>query len=349
MRGLSRGAPVGEEGLRGLEGGFIDDGRVCVADDNPVVWRHGDGFLAFVAELALTALHHVPQIHLVGQDFADGVGGPDAVRQAVLPCVRRVVGKVSCGFVCGGGGDAAMCQACGDFGATIALQVQAENLTNNCGGFFVDGQFVSVLRVLDIAKAGKTAQILAVQHFGAENGADVLGQVLTVPFVDEAVDLACLFAALHACVHMVNHADEADAPQHELMMQVSFDKLHVARKAGLVFAKDDVELPRLCVLQERIESGAVAVEALAVVIAVDFMDCPVVLDGVFHEQELLVLDAGAVVALVELDLVFLGETAVDGDAVLGGAHGRGGLCPLRMMRTMARASMARLSTRGMSL
>ena len=74
-------------------------------------------------------------------------------------------------------------------------------------------------------------------------------------------------------------------------MDVLLHQLHVPGKAGLALTEDDLEFLRLGGLDHAVEVRAAAVNARLVLITVNGVDIPPVVDGVAGQQRLLVLDA----------------------------------------------------------
>lgn len=162
---------------------------------------------------------------------------------------------------------------------------------------------VFILRVLPVAVDGEAADILALPPLQVEHHTDVLGQILQIPFVHQAVDLAGLLVAFHLGVGVVCHSDEADAPDGEQAVDVLLHQLHITGEPGLGLAKDDLKLLLLGGLDHAVEVGAVTVNAGEVLITVDGVDVPAVVNGVVGQQGFLVLDAlglGLVLVLILL-------------------------------------------------
>ena len=137
----------------------------------------------------------------------------------------------------------------------------------------------------------EATDVLALPPLQVEHHADVFGQVLQIPLVHQAVDLPGLFVALHLGVGVVRHGDEADAPDGKQAVDVLLYQLHVAGEPGLGLAQDDLKFFLLGGLDHAVEVRAVAVNAGEVLIAVDRVDVPAVVNGVVGQQGFLVLDA----------------------------------------------------------
>lgn len=150
---------------------------------------------------------------------------------------------------------------------------------------------VFVCRVFAVAVDGETADVLTLPPFQVKHHADVFGQVLQIPLVHQAVDLAGFFIAFDFGVGVVRHGNEADAPDGKQAVDVLFHQLHIAGKPGLGFAQDDLKFFLLGGLDHAVEVRAVAVNAGKVLIAENRVDIPPVFDGVVGQQGFLVLDA----------------------------------------------------------
>ncbi len=74
-------------------------------------------------------------------------------------------------------------------------------------------------------------------------------------------------------------------------MDVLLHQFHITGKAGLALAEDDLELLLLCRRQHPVEVRTKAVGAGVVLVAVDGVNVPTVVDGIVGQQGLLVLNA----------------------------------------------------------
>lgn len=71
---------------------------------------------------------------------------------------------------------------------------------------------------------------------------------------------------------MVYHRNEADAPLHELSVQILFHELHITGETGLRFGQYHIKLMFACGLQHRIECRTVPVDAGIVLIRIDLVN-----------------------------------------------------------------------------
>lgn len=99
------------------------------------------------------------------------------------------------------------------------------------------------------------------------------------------------FVAFDLRVGIIRHGDETDAPNGKQAMDVLFHQFHVPSEAGLGLAEDDLELLLLRRGKHPVEVRSEAVGAGVVLVAVDGVDVPAVVDGVGGQQGFLVLDA----------------------------------------------------------
>ena len=148
-----------------------------------------------------------------------------------------------------------------------------------------------VVRVLSVAVDGKTADVLPLPPLHVKDHADVLRQILQIPFVDESIDLAGFFVALDLRVGVVCHSDEADSPDGKQAVNVLLHQLHVTGKTGLALAENDLKLLLLGRFDHLVEVRPQAVGAGIILVAVDVVDVPAALHGVADQQRFLVLDA----------------------------------------------------------
>ena len=163
------------------------------------------------------------------------------------------------GLVAGRAWDAAFVEHVGDVLSAMALQGPLKDLTDYLSSFGVDDDMIFVGRVLFVTVDGKPANILSFPALQVEDHADLFGEVLQVPFVDQAVDLAGFFISFDLCVGVVGHGNEADAPDGKQTVDVLLYQLHVPGEAGLGFAEDDLELLRFCCGKHSVKVWAKAV------------------------------------------------------------------------------------------
>ena len=147
-----------------------------------------------------------------------------------------------------------------------------------------------VVRVLSVAVDGKTADVLPLPPLHVKDHADVLGQILQIPLIDESVDLAGFFVALDLGIGVVRYRNKTNAPDGKQRVDVLFYQFHVAGKAGLALAEEDLKLLFLGRPDHPVEVRPQAVGPRVVLIAIDVVDVPSPLHGVVDQQRFLVLD-----------------------------------------------------------
>lgn len=165
-----------------------------------------------------------------------------------------------------------------------------KNLADYLGSLWVNDDVIFVSGVLLVAIDGEAADVLSFPAFQVKDHADVFGKVFQVPLVDQSVDLAGFFVAFDLGVGVVGHRDEANAPNWKQAVDVLLYQLHVPGKAGLGFAEDDLEFLLLRRSQHTIEIRAEAVSAGVVLVTIDGIDVPSMVNGIVGQQRSLVLD-----------------------------------------------------------
>ena len=173
----------------------------------------------------------------------------------------------------------------------MALQRPLKDLPHHLRRFGLNNEMVLVFRVLLIAVDGKSADVLPLPPLHVKDHADVLRQILQIPFVDESIDLAGFFVALDLGVGVVSHRDKTDAPDGKQAVNVLLHQLHVTGKTGLALAENDLKLLLLGRFDHLVEVRPQAVGAGIILVAVDVVDVPAALHGVADQQRFLVLDA----------------------------------------------------------
>ena len=150
---------------------------------------------------------------------------------------------------------------------------------------------VFIFGIFLVAIDRESADILSLPPLHIKDHADVFGQILQIPLIDEAVDLPGLLVAFDLGVGVVGHRNEADAPNGKKAVDVLLYQFHVAGKTGLALTENNLKLLIFGRLDHAVEVGPQAVGAGLVLIAVNMVDIPAALHGVVDQQRLLVLDA----------------------------------------------------------
>ena len=265
----------------------VNDSLMGALHPNPLFFGHVNQSLGLVAHLFPPSLEHNPGIHLVAEDAPDG----GLVPQTVAVGHRVTAGPAVFRLVAGGIWDALVIEQFGDLLLAVALQGPSEDLPNHLGSLRLNNEMVVILRVFLIAVDGKSADVPPLPPLHVKNHADIFGQVLQIPLVDQAVDLPGLFVALYLRVGIVGYGDEPDAPDGKQAVDVFLHQLHIPGKAGLAFAEDNLKLFLLGRLNHPVEVGPQAVGAGVVLVAVDVVDVPPPLHCVRNKQGFLILDA----------------------------------------------------------
>jgi len=202
-----------------------------------------------------------------------------------------VAGPAPLHFVTGRARHTLIIEHIGDILLTVALQRPLKNLPDYFGGLWIDDDVVLVDWVLLVAVNGETTDVLALSALQIEDHADVLGKVLQVPLIDQAIDLAGLFVALNLSVSVVGHCDETDAPNGKEAVDVLLHQFHITGKPGLALTENDLEFLLLCCRQHPVEVWTETVGAGIILVAIDGVNVPAMIDGIVGQQGLLVLDA----------------------------------------------------------
>ena len=92
-------------------------------------------------------------------------------------------------------------------------------------------------------------------------------------------------------------------------MDVLFHQLHIAGKSRLALAEDNLKLLLLGRSQHPVEIRTEAVGSRVVLIAIDRVDIPPMVDGIMGQQRLLVLDALGLKLL--LVFILLTQSCID--------------------------------------
>lgn len=173
----------------------------------------------------------------------------------------------------------------------VALQRPLKNLPYHLCRFRLYDEVVFIFGIFLVAVDGKSADVLTLPPLHIKDHADVFGQILQIPLIDETVDLPGLLVAFDLSVGVVGHRNKTDAPNGKQAVDVLLYQLHISGKTRLALAEDDLELLFLGRFDHAVEVGPQAVGAGVVLIAVDMVDIPAALHGVVDQQRLLILDA----------------------------------------------------------
>ena len=164
--------------------------------------------------------------------------------------------------------------------------------------------------VLLVAIEGKSRDIPPRPALVGEHRADIGRQILQIPLVDKAVELAAFFARLVGGVHMVHQSDKPDAPLGEEAVEVLFRQLHIPGKPGLGLDQQHLKPPFPGVPQQLHKGGPVPVGAGIVLVAVDPVHLIPLFPGIPQQHGFLVVDALGL--LPAAFFVLFAQAAVDG-------------------------------------
>lgn len=252
----------------------------------PAVPGHDNDGLGFVADFFGPALHHDAGVDLIAEDPPDGILVPEP--EILLAEVVAVPAPLR--LVPGGIDHPQVVEHVGDALLAVALQGPAEDLPHHLRRLRVHQEMALVVRVLPVAVDGKAADVLPLPPLHVKDHADVLGQVLQIPFIDKTVDLTGFFVSFYLCVSIVGHSDESDPPDGKQAVNVLLHQFHIPGEPGLAFAEEDLKLLFLGRLDHPIEVRPLAVSSRIVLIAVDVIDVPAPLHRIVDQQRFLVLN-----------------------------------------------------------
>lgn len=281
--------------LDGVEGLPVDDGLVGALHPIPLVLRNINQDFRFVADLLTPTLNHGACIHLIVEDSPNR----SLVPEAIIIFHRMITGPASFRLIPGRAWNPLLIEHIGDVLLAVTFQGPLKNLADYLSSLWVNDDVIFVSGVLLVSIDGEAADVLSFSTFQVKNHADVFGEVLQVPLIDQAVDLTGFFVAFDLCVGVVGHGDEADAPDGKQAVNVLFHQLHVPGEAGLGLTEDDLELLLFRRRQHSVKVRAEAVSSGVVLVAVDGVDVPAMVNGVAGQQGFLVLNA------LRFDLVFV--------------------------------------------
>ena len=176
------------------------------------------------------------------------------------------------------------------------------------GCFRVDDELSFCIWVFAVSIPRKRADEQPLFPLVVKHRADIGGQIFQIPFVDQAVDLSGFLVRGIVGIRMVYHRNEADAPLHELSVQILFHKLHIAGETGLCFGQYHIKLMCACGLYHRIERRAVPVDAGIVLIRIDLVNIKSFLHGVLEQHRLLILNA---LRFTNFIFIFFAQAAIN--------------------------------------
>ena len=168
---------------------------------------------------------------------------------------------------------------------------QCKNAPYHLSRFRVDDKLSLGVRGFAVPIQCKGADEQPLSAFVVQHGADIVGQVLQIPLVDQPIDLAGFFVCRLAGIHMVHHGNKPDAPFDELSVQIFFHQLHITGKAGLRLCQHHIKLMFAGSLDHGIECRALPVDAGIILVRIDPVNFKALFCGIRGQHGLLVLDA----------------------------------------------------------
>ena len=253
----------------------------------------------------MTALDQVSRIGAVAQHLVDRRRPPEGWFR---PLHSGLVGNTVLLFVGSRTGDPFAVEYLRDLVRPDPAAGHLEHSFHHGSRFRVDDQMSSGVRVLAVSVQRKGSDVLPLSPLVVQHRADVIGQVLQIPLIDQAVDLTGFLVGAVVGIHMIHHRDEAYPPLDELAVQVLFHQLHVPGKTGLGLGQHHIEPVLTGSFDHRVEGRTVPVDARIVLIRIDLVDIKTFLDRVLDQHRLLVLDALRFTGLV---FILLAQTAVN--------------------------------------
>ena len=273
----------------------------------PVILRTGFILLGFIGNAAILALHHISYVNFIGQHIGNGKILP----KCAVPALWLLVPQAVLPFIFCGIRYAALIKHPGNGGLSVPLRKEGENLPHNCGCLFIYDEVSLLLRIFLVAVERKSADMKAVFAAIGENGTDIFRHVLQIPFIDQTIDLTGFLVALVRRISVVNQTDKADAPNGEKPIDILFYQFQFAGKTGLALAKNDVKLMCFGIVQQTLEFRPIPVRTGVIIIAVNVIYFPALLNGIFQQHGLLILDAVAVIRFLFLVAVFFRQSAIN--------------------------------------
>ena len=144
-----------------------------------------------------------------------------------------------------------------------------------------------------------------------QNASDIFRHILQIPLVDQTVDLSGFLVTLVRRICIIDNAHKTNAPNREQAVDILLHQFQLSGKSRLGFAEDNIKLPCLCIRQEPLELRSVAISTRIIVVAVNIVDIPALAIGILNEHSLLVLNAVAVLVLIQFVPIFFRKSAVN--------------------------------------
>ena len=158
---------------------------------------------------------------------------------------------------------------------------------------------------------GIISQILPHFPFPAENCPNIIGQFLTVPFVDEAVDLTCPFILPSCRIHSIHHGNKPYAPQRKQLIKIPFRCHQITGKARLCLAQNHGKPSLSAMGDELLKVRAIFPQSRIILICINTCHLPTFLRRICQKQFLLIGNAFAVFSLLPLCVLYR-QSAING-------------------------------------
>ena len=283
---------------------FLDDRGLGVLKDYPIRRIVPELLFALIGLLRCLEVYRVSQIVHALQNAGNGFICP-----LVRISRRLVAGWQPFGMsISSRIQNLMLFQPLGNLSRSKTVNTEGENLLHNGCGFFIDNPFLFVLLVFDIPVWGNGSQMFTGFSLALPCGADLLGSISGVHFVENIADSGKLILAPGA-VNTVIDGNKVYAKLREKNIRIHTHLQIVAPESAHVLYDDALNFASLNISKHTLEARTVEVRSRIAVILVIVPDSgiPVVFAVAF--QNLLLI--GNTVALT-VQLIFLRQAFIQG-------------------------------------
>ena len=288
--------------LNNQEHAFLDDWRLGVLKNRPILRVIPDFLLALVGLLCSLEVYGMPQIVYALQN-----AGNRFICPFVRVCCRLVAGRQTFRMAIGGWvQDLLLFEPFSNLRGSLAGRAQGEYLLYDGCGFFIDDPFLFVLWTFHIPIGRNGRQMLAGLAFTLPCSANLLRGIAGIHFVEHIADRGKLtFAA--CAVHAVIDGNEMNAKLRENNIGIHSHLEIIAPEAAHVLYDDALDPPCLDVGKHTLEARTVEVCAGITVVLVIMAvgGNPVILAVAF--QNLLLVRYGVAFTI---QLIFLRKSLI---------------------------------------
>ena len=187
-------------------------------------------------------------------------------------------------------------QPLGNLSRSQTVNTEGENLLHNRCGLFIHNPFLFVLRVFDIPIWGNGSQMFAGFSFTLPCGADLLGSIAGIHFVENIADSGKLILAPGA-VNAVIDGNKVYAELREKNIRIHTHLQIVAPESAHVLYDDALDFASLNISKHTLEAWTVEVRSRIAVILVIVPDSGIpVIFAVAFQNLLLRQDLSRVVS-----------------------------------------------------